>query len=578
MIRWNLIFTRVFILLLILVAVWISRDALIRQYLIRSAESKIGAKVEIGQVYTSLTDNKIFIKQLEIADPRDPMKNFFQSAATVLEFNREKLLRREFVIEHGSASQLVFGSPRTNSGAINSLKQTDEPADSKNEIEIRLAKQNPEEAWLDHFNVSGKPLKIDSLNLTQTAKQVFQKLNSDLNQQLQQLTQLKSTIVEIRKAVNELDSNVLRADKLNEAEKRLQLANEEIERTVRRMTELDLQLATDKIALQQAKKADQQRLSAHTDSSFVDADILNRVLLNEEQILQARQVLDWYISFKNAVPDPNLHFQSRKRKGTNVQLPFRPALPDFWIKSLDLDGEGRISGNKFNFTGHVTNLSTDPELNSEPTQFQLRAQGHSHVVVDCTIDRTGAVPSDTIHVICSDIPIPAKILGNKQMMQMAVSPSRSQIDITLTRSGDELTGDLKFEFENLVTQIEHLDELAGGANVAERVNLELGNISNYSISAKISGTLNEPVIDFQSSLGTQLTQTVNQVLGHQQETTQTQLDKMLNEYFVQLDQFSGRIHKANEILETEIVNEQTRIASELKNRTNGFSTNRSLRR
>lgn len=564
---------------LIVLAIWIGRDALVRQYLVNRAEHKIGAKVEIGHVYTSLSDSKIFIKQLSIADPREPMQNLFQSAAAVLELDWDRLLQREFVVKHGSISELVFGTPRTNSGKLLRTSSTHPANNEKSEINFQLGQQSPDEAWLDHFNVSNGSINAESLKLTQTANQVFDKLNTDLNLQLQQLNQLKSTIVEIRKAVSAFDSNVLRADKLKEAEKRLEAANQEIEQTVRRMTALDLQLATDKVALQEAKESDERKLSGNPDSRFVDAEILNRILLNEDQITQAKQVLDWYLSFRDTLPNPTEDFRPQKEKGTYVPLPLQESLPDVWIQSLDLDGEGRIAGSKFNFSGTATNLSTDPERLNEPAKIQLRAQGQAHVVVDCTIDRTNpSDPRDVIHMVCSDIPVPAKTLGKKQMMQMVVSPCRSKIDITLTCNGNELEGDLNFEFENLVPQIEHLDALAGGLPVAKRVNLELGNISNYTVKAKIYGTLQEPVVDFQSDLGEKLAQTVNSVLGYRQKTTQQQLDKLLKEHFARLETFSGRIHAANKVLENEIIQEQTRIASELRNRTNGFSTSRALRR
>ena len=84
MMRWTYLLTRLFILALIVVALWISKDSLVRLALIRAGESAIGAKIEIGQVRSSLWDGKIYLSELAIADPRNPMHNLVQADISYL--------------------------------------------------------------------------------------------------------------------------------------------------------------------------------------------------------------------------------------------------------------------------------------------------------------------------------------------------------------------------------------------------------------------------------------------------------------------------------------------------------------
>ncbi|MEM9413183.1 MAG: hypothetical protein AAGA30_18890, partial [Planctomycetota bacterium] len=58
--RWPQILTRITILLLIVAAIWMGKDAILKNTIIAKAENVIGAKVEIGKVTTSLEDGSLF--------------------------------------------------------------------------------------------------------------------------------------------------------------------------------------------------------------------------------------------------------------------------------------------------------------------------------------------------------------------------------------------------------------------------------------------------------------------------------------------------------------------------------------
>ena len=64
MFRLSSLVTRLAILLLMAAALWIGRDPLIQVAITKVMESAIGAKVDIGQIRTTLSDNKIFVKLL----------------------------------------------------------------------------------------------------------------------------------------------------------------------------------------------------------------------------------------------------------------------------------------------------------------------------------------------------------------------------------------------------------------------------------------------------------------------------------------------------------------------------------
>ena len=68
MFRLSSLITRFAILMLIAAALWIGRDPLIQIAVTDVVESTVGAKVEIGQVRSSFSDDKLFTDMLERID------------------------------------------------------------------------------------------------------------------------------------------------------------------------------------------------------------------------------------------------------------------------------------------------------------------------------------------------------------------------------------------------------------------------------------------------------------------------------------------------------------------------------
>ena len=84
MIRWNYIALRLGIALLLLMAILMGLNPLVSWVLVHFGQSITGAKVEIGLVRASLWHGQIELLDLEIADPRDPMRNLIQADRAVV--------------------------------------------------------------------------------------------------------------------------------------------------------------------------------------------------------------------------------------------------------------------------------------------------------------------------------------------------------------------------------------------------------------------------------------------------------------------------------------------------------------
>lgn len=587
MFDWGRLLTRLVILLLLFLAALLARDPLVRVALIRAAEDKIGAKVEIGKVRTSFRDRKAYLTDVRIADPRDPMKNMIQAESMTLKLDFDSLIHRRFEILEGSTTELVFNAPRSTSGEIsNEANQFGSNQHGSNQqladigtIEssrVRLAEPFSTQDFLDQLRLASQTPDISKLDLTSAANRIFESLDRQLNSQVVEITNLKATVREMHDVVN-FDGNVLRnQDRWDSAQRRLSTLHSNIESISRKLTTLDQQLTRDRNSLVVAREKDEQ---AFTRRGAIKGDSLTQLLLNDSQLDLARSIVDWYLDFRKVFPDPMKDFHQQATDGSNFTVTGISNVPSFLVRSMQLDGSGRFAGNKFNFTGQVENFSTEPQKVDGPITFMMRAQGDTHFIVNGTLNRKNQFPADSVTIRCPGLPLQKQMLGAPGSMQVSVSPCRNQLEIMLDSIGDQIDGKLNFTYDNLVMQIEELAEIAGGREAAEQINLELANISHYNVAAVISGPVSAPEIRFQSDLGQRFAEKLNALFDDRIQMAKSTLDHQLKLQLNRLDQTIGEgIRLAAQKLENEIVSQEKQIIADFRNRSTEDPLSRTLRR
>ena len=560
MFRWSSLFTRFAILFLIAAAIWIGRDPLLQIAITNTLESTVGAKVEIGQVRTSFSENKLFIKNFTVADPRNSMRNLFQADSAIIELDRDSLLKRRIKIVDGLSSQMVFGSPRLSSGTINHIS----PPSTKSP-EVTVASDNQlNQNWLEEFEYIPTTPQTGELELTKTAKKIFSQLNTTIEKQDSKLGNLKSVVREIHDLVNFDDNPLRNAQRLKNAQTKVSSLKFEIDTIGAALAQLDRQIAAHKNELVNAKNNDVELLEQWSIRKQIDGHTLTKLLLNQDLADQAEEIVNWYLAFRESLPEPNRDFHLGPRYGRNVPIPGLSNVPTFLIERMQLDGEGRLAGNKFSFSGEVKNVSLDPFAHQHPVMFDLRAQGNTHFAVKAILDRTSGNMRDQLSVKCPNLVLPSRQLDAK-MMLVHVSPCRSKIDVQLNCSDDQLDGRIEFDYDNLVMQIESLADQAGGQPIADRVNLDLASISGYQVSATVKGNLLNPSIHFESDLGEKFATKLNTAIASVAKSPKSDLDAQLQNHLTLLEsKYGERIRLLAFKLENELLGQQRAAVAELQ--------------
>lgn len=559
MTRWTYLIPRLIILGLIALAVWVSSDPLIRRVIVKNLENSTGAKVEIGRLRTSLNKRQLFIEDLVIANPRDPMKNLIQADMAYIELDTNSLLNGCVVIERGQTSKAVFGAPRTNSGAL----------DHNNQLPVESESWKPKSfepveriglRWLDQLPVKNDTeLTVQTTAIAAAANGLDQFWAKELNDQTSNVAAIKARTADLKRLVAPNSNNPLRSKKADSTFVHTEISTAS-NLIAERISELKQTLQTQREALQTAHLQDIQKIKATNYISQFDGDSITQLLLSKAEEKNINEIIHWFDRFRKTVPDPRVDFLPKSKRGLDLKIPLANKLPGLLIKSIDIEGEGRFANRHTKFAGTAYNLTSHPHLHDQPASFELRAQGDQHVIVKCVLDRRSEQSVDFLDIVCPDLEVrESQLLGEPNSIQVTMGPrSRIQGDIKIQAIDDQLSGEIVFRRSNVSLHVDKLNSLAGGDDAALKINQGLSGLNQFESKVQISGTFEDYNYVLKSDLGIRFSNAVSQELNSKEqlaiEARREALNRLLDAQLQILDdKISPQLIQLENLLQDEAV-------------------------
>ena len=560
--RWSYLPSRLVILGLIFVALWASADPISQMMVVRSIENRTGGKVEVAQLRLSLGNQKLYLKDLVLSDPEHASRNLLQADMAYLDFDASALWHRQLVVTNGQTSRLMFGTPRS-SGQSEMLS----PADKENETSRGVTSSTEElgQTWIDNLVLPNNKLsKITELQTTQANKQIVAAWG-------QRLQQMAKTVVDIKKLTAELNqlavedqsaNNPLRRKWQGASSSRLQEMETQNRSIAVQMESLREQLRKDVAAIEQAHVADVQKVTSSITALELDGEQLSDLLLEELHAGFVNQSVELFQWFRKVRPEISNDFAAKRQRGVDIPIQGSLARPDFWVKKIEINGEGRLLGQHFDFSGDAYNLSTEPELLDEPATFEIHAQGKQHAAIFCKLDRTQAEPIDSVKITCPELSLGERSLGHENSIQLTLGDSNKVFaEVDLKSVGEQVSGTIKLRYSNIALHVDSLNDFAGGRVAALQMNEGVAAIDNFESVITISGDQNKIVFESQSNLGKRFATAMNSTLKQRTgNTIQQQLDELLVLKKQIVDQLQSQVENQLEQLQAAISNNQTQIA------------------
>ena len=577
--RWTYLPPRLVILGLVSLAIWASADPLTRMIIVSGIENRTGGKVDVAQLRCSIGNQKLYLKEIVLADPDDANRNLLQADMAYLNFDANALWRRQLVVTDGQTSRLMFGTPRAPAPAT-ALAQVEEKPPVSDLAGDKTEKIG--QAWLDGLVLPNNQLaKLADLETTQANERIVASWDKELQQVAQAVVEIKKLTADLKDLAGQDRSanNPLRRKWQDNSNLRLQAMETQNKDVAVKVASLRERLRNDIASIERAQQIDAEKISKSATPMQLDGDRLSSLLLADVHASFVDQSVEMFKWFRNARPEISQDFAPKSQRGVDVRIKGTSANPSCWIKKIEINGEGRLLGQHFDFSGNAYNLSTEPELLDEPATFEIHAQGQQHAAVACTLDHSDQEPVDTIKITCPELNLGERTLGEKDSLQLTLGDSNKvSAEVNLTSVGDQVTGTIKLRYTDVALHVDSLNDFAGGRVAALQMNEGVTAIKNFESVITIRGDQNQIVFESQSDLGQQFASAINKTLKQRTgNSIQQQLDALQAIKVEVVDQLQSRVESQLQRLQAAISGNQSRIAN-LETATKSQNELRGLRR
>ncbi len=357
MFRWGYIVPRLVLLGLLMVFSEFGVSVLLKYGAEQAGQAATGARVEVGGAKASLLHTSASLSQIAVADPRDPMRNLLEADLLTLDLDSASALRKKAVVKEGELKGIRFGTPRQTSGELPQL----EAEEASGGFSLPgLVGADATRQWIgsvqDRFTAD---IQLESVRL---AKELRVKWPAEYKQLEARSRQLQQEIKQLTAQVKEARDNPLRnVEFLQSVPIRVATLKSELTSIKERLTSLPSQVKADRQAVLAARQHDEQMLREKLAFGNMDADSLSAYLLGDQVAGPVSELVAWLRWARKLAPSGGEKTKSSGR-GVDVHFAGCRQTPDLLIRSLKLSGAARLAGRPLEFTGELSDITTQPTV------------------------------------------------------------------------------------------------------------------------------------------------------------------------------------------------------------------------
>lgn len=497
--RWRYLLPRMAVVAAIYSVVHWGLDPLLRYSIVATGEAILGAKVDMADLSTSLFDGELAVDGLAAANPQKPFRNLAEAERMHLKFDVGALLRKRVVVTDGLIRGLKFDSERATSGALESSAEAADEGPSMLDP-VMTAASDAAVGWLGDLQGRFEEDLEAKLATPRVVGELEDRWKSQYAALQQQADELRAKCKELERDFSEIKKNPLRGmQQLESLQKQLTAVKAELKTTLADIQALPAQAKSDRAAIDAARKQDEEFLRDSLKIAKTDGNQLTEYLLGDTAHGYLASCIGWVQYVRSWVPKTKMERPARAR-GTNVLFVDRPR-PKCLIERVSLAGTAQLGGQPLEFTGLLTDASTEPELHDRPLQLQLVARGAVGGEAHLTIDRRAGASHDALVLDCPHLLLAERTLGNADNLAVLVAPGEASIAAKIELEGEQLTGTI--HLKQASTLAAHTPALHDD-RIATMLSDSLRGVDRLEADVTLAGTLRRPKVTIDSNVGPQL--------------------------------------------------------------------------
>ena len=535
--RWKYLLPRFTSLLVLALGVYFGLDPLLKWMLISGGEAVVGAKVDVAELSTMVDYGVLEIDELEVANPRSPMRNLFAVDFARLWVDLTALSHKRVVIRNAEVSGLVFDTPRTTSGALPDVPEGNQEEPSSLKPWLEAAGKHGSQ-WLDQLADRLSANFVEELETPRVLAELEQTWPAEYSRLQAEIGRLQERGKAIQRKFKELKKNPLEnAAQLTQLQTELAAAESQLFSLRQQIAELPQQLDRGWQSVADARRRDELLLRERLQFSELKGGKFTEVLLGENLSKTFATAVDWVRWTRSKMPSKETKLADSRSRGTTIL--FGPRLPEFVIEKMQLKTEISLGGETRQLAGMLTNATNAPHLWSQPTRLSLRSTGLMAIDVDVTFDRRGAEPIDSAHLACAELAMPGQKIGTPNRVAIELAPGLASLEADLIVTGEKISGRIRCGQRDVRMTARSDQECH--AELATMFNQVLVGIDHFEADIVLDGTLDNPELQIDSELGSMIAagfnSAISQWLTNRGEAVLTVVDQQIQTQFAELQKF-----------------------------------------
>lgn len=537
-------------------------DSFVKGKIESEGSSAVGAKVTLGSLNISLSEQSVTITDLQVADPDDPWKNLFEMKSAKFDFSLPQFLLGRLIIENVAMDTPRWGMKRKSYGGIKKeskpVKKAAPPAPKGKGFDIDWSKYLPKVDLQKEFSVESivNPEKMESLKKLEEAKKFVEGRDEKWKTRIDGISKEYEAVQKSRDPI-----------KIAEFIKTVYAVRKELEGDVKRVEE------TVKL-IRKLRDEDLKDIASLIGIGGTGGGGISREIFSDafrETVVKGYRLFTRYR--EKLLGSKKGEEKKDRLKGVTVAFPVKDPKPRFHIIKalLNVDKAAR-KGNWL--AGTVKDVTSNPKMVGRPVDFRFEAGSESfpgaQFAVTGVVDLTGAVSR-------FELKTSAKKLSTKP----ASSALGSGSPVALSGGAMNVNSDFKVEggvvksvFNlalNGVTLSIREKALAGTDPSVKRIlSGTLSDVKKITVSGKAQGKIDSLRIAISSNIDTifkkALDRAVSRARGEMEKRIRDELNKRIAEQVPGLEGILGDDAKEIRDIDSAIKTAQKKIEDEVKKR------------
>lgn len=509
--RWSYLWPRLTVAFVVLGTITCCGNYIMRYVCIEFAQRVVRAKVDIGAYESQGLGTQITLHEVRVANRRKPGYNLFQFRSGRVQLETGPLFRGKFVLAEARIDGLEFDTKRSDDGRADFVRLK-ALAKYLPDIDLPDIDLEPALQGLKSFSAAGidvveQRVEAEIRGTELEAINVAGRIRTHWTNQYAEWGRfvggLKKRVKDLKgKAKNLGDNPLEQLQTLESTAREVEELVQQFQRAKRDLETLPDLARRDVAAVEAAAHRDVARLKEKYRLPPLDPKGLADHFFGREMMSHAEQIASGVRFLRQFELAPELEFEPERLRGRVIHFGTPEPLPALLVRSATISGQTTIRGLPVAFTGRVDGWTPQLKEAPGPIVVHLEGTGPVNLVLDGTLDRKSAEPIDRWRLVCTNIALPGRQVGDAKELAMQIAPGKAQVQLDLLVQGEKISGRLDFIQPQVAWQVQ-VAELEKQTWLAP-LSQSLAGKNDVKATLLIGGNWDQPTCELSSNLADEL--------------------------------------------------------------------------